>query len=369
MSLENKIDKANRTSWKQNAARIGASVLLPFIVGAYAKEAKGDLPIYPVCETGLIQLHPTIANNGTIIWADSRNGNYDIYAYDPSTGIEFPITTNFADQSNSSSGGNWVVFEDDKDATESRHNPNIYGYDLATGKEFVIGTEPSLDWHPATNGKEVVWQSYEDLKFKIKMWDPKEGIGVIYKSQRDQYNPSISERFVAWEEQEEGKSKIMAYDLQNKNTFTVFDEGGYNKYPKVSEDTIVWQTSKHGNEDIYTWTPTKGTMRITDYLTDEINPDVDGQRIVWRDGRYKGWGIVMHDFKNGEMEICTKNLEYKAEVSIRGNTVAFVTEKDNQRKLYVAKIPTADLNGDRKVNIKDFAIFAREYGLDNQASK
>jgi hypothetical protein len=233
-----------------------------------------------------------------------------------------------------------------------------------------VGTEPSLDWNPATNGEAVVWESYEDLRFKVKIWDALQGISVIHTTSRDQLNPSIGQRFVVWEEHAGRKSEVWGYDLQSRDVFRVFEDG-WNEYPRTSGDTIVWQQG-HADKSIYICTvtnevdngPEVETERLTHHGGSEIYPDVDGETVVWKDDRFSGFGIVAFDQINGERNVCTNLLCYKPDrVAIRGGTIAFVIEdQDKQRDVYMATLPTADLNRDAKVNMADFAIFARRWG-------
>jgi TolB protein len=66
-------------------------------------------------------MEPAIDGN-LVVWADSRNGNHDIYGYDLAKGVEFPIYVGPGDQYFPAVSGNLVVWESDLNG-----NVNIYG--------------------------------------------------------------------------------------------------------------------------------------------------------------------------------------------------------------------------------------------------
>jgi len=57
-----------------------------------------------------------------IVWEDDRNGNWDIYGYDMSTGKEFPTCIHPAEQYSPTVSGDMVVWEDKRNG-----NDDIYG--------------------------------------------------------------------------------------------------------------------------------------------------------------------------------------------------------------------------------------------------
>lgn len=62
-----------------------------------------------------------------IVWADRRNGNWDIYLYDLGTGVEQQITAHPADQYAPVISGNRIVWVDERNG-----NPDVYVCELPT---------------------------------------------------------------------------------------------------------------------------------------------------------------------------------------------------------------------------------------------
>ena len=82
------------------------------------------------------------ASNSIVVWADCRNGNSDIYAYDIETGEEMQITTNSANQNNPRISDKLIVWEDYRNKLPDDNNSDLYGYDLELGQEFIVSNDP-----------------------------------------------------------------------------------------------------------------------------------------------------------------------------------------------------------------------------------
>lgn len=89
----------------------------------------GDIVVCDLTKGHVIRLPETWAGVSTpavsgefVVWADDRNDSWDIYGYDLSNEIEFPICTEEGDQIQVSMDGNTVVWVDD-----NHGNGDIYG--------------------------------------------------------------------------------------------------------------------------------------------------------------------------------------------------------------------------------------------------
>ncbi len=90
----------------------------------------------PICTNSARQAQPWIYGN-TIVWADGRNKNWDIYTYDLTTKIERALVTNSANQGYPMVYGNYVAWLDVRGG-----DSDIYLYDLEKGKEVPVATLP-----------------------------------------------------------------------------------------------------------------------------------------------------------------------------------------------------------------------------------
>jgi beta propeller repeat protein len=103
-----------------------------------------------------------------IVYADGRNGNSDIFAYQVSSGTEIQVTTNDKDQISPLISGNLIVWVDrrnwDGETPVALRGNDVYGYDLSTGEEFPISAEPSSSRIIGVDGNLVaVNEGYEIL--------------------------------------------------------------------------------------------------------------------------------------------------------------------------------------------------------------
>jgi beta propeller repeat protein len=112
-----------------------------------------------------------------LVWMDYWDGDFyhaDIRAVDLRTGVPFPVSTapGSAPQSMTEVGvdisGSIVVWEDWRNNpgrwNEPPYNCDIYGYDLSTGVEFPVCTVPGPQRRPRVSGNLVVWEDYRELR-------------------------------------------------------------------------------------------------------------------------------------------------------------------------------------------------------------
>lgn len=110
------------------------------------------------------QAKPVVYNN-IIAWMDIRNGNWDIYLYDLSTGEERQVTASPAFQGNPAIFGSRIAYEDNRNG-----NVDIFVYEVLTGTETQVTTD-------ATN------QSWVDMyENKVVYGDFRNGNGDIFMS-------------------------------------------------------------------------------------------------------------------------------------------------------------------------------------------
>jgi TolB protein len=160
-----------------------------------------------------------------IVWADHRNGNYDIYVYNISTSTETQITTNEVDQrypdiygdSHPSIYGDRIVWENEHDL----RNLDIYMYNLSANKETKITTS-RLATNPAIYGDRIVWEDYRNGNEHD--WDPNWNWN----------NPDI-----------------YMYDLSTSKETQITTDKSDQYDPDIYGDRIVWADHRNGNYDIY----------------------------------------------------------------------------------------------------------------------
>ncbi|MDG6245072.1 MAG: hypothetical protein QCH31_11920, partial [Methanolobus sp.] len=107
----------------------------------------------------------------------NRNGNWDIYMYDISSGIEYQITTNQSSQSNPAIYQDRIVWMDSRTG-----NWDIYMYDISSGIEYQITTNQSGQSNPAIYQDRIVWRDGRNGNLDVYMFtleNPAASIGNL----------------------------------------------------------------------------------------------------------------------------------------------------------------------------------------------
>ena len=192
-----------------------------------------------------------------VSWADNRNGDYDVYAYDLATGMEYPMVVAAADQVAHARDGNYVVWQDMRNSPPGvppeYTDADLYGMDLRTGQEFTICTNMYDQAEPDISGNIVVWTDY-----------------------RRGYPETCD---------------IYGYDLSTGQEFKIAGAEGLDNsavgHPAVSGDTAVWvdYAVPGGYALMGQHLPTRETFVIAQPGLSLNYPDIDGRYVVWSDGR------------------------------------------------------------------------------------
>jgi beta propeller repeat protein len=87
-----------------------------------------------------------------VVWADNRNGNWDIYSHDLDTSALTRLTTDLADQQYPRISGTRVVWEDSRSGISQ-----IWTLDLETGVAEPLSPSAHPQYLNAIDGSRVVW--------------------------------------------------------------------------------------------------------------------------------------------------------------------------------------------------------------------
>ena len=347
------------------------------VLGVMSSQSSGYVvEEFVVCDDAGIQSPPSISDN-IVVWGDSRNGGWDVYSYDLSTGTEFAITTNqsahIATTETLAIDGDIVVWSDIRNVANNDNNTDIYGYNLSTNTEFPISTTPiQQGTHVAVNGDTVAWVQWKGS-------DDYDIYGYNLSTQTEfpistapgyQYWPVTNGEVVVWSDLRVGYHTggenwdIYGYDLSTQTEFQITTANDHQERADISGNIVVWQDdrNRYGEDgtlhDIYGYDlDTQTEFAICTNNARQERPSISGSLVVWMDDRNGDYDIYGYDLLTQTEFAITTGLGDQMYPSISGNTVVWEMNGD----IYGARIiteqltypPDADPNGPYTVFVGD----------------
>lgn len=349
---------------------------------AYDIAAKQE---WPVCLDLNTQTVPDIAGS-IVVWQDNRGGNDDIYGYNLDTKTEFPIYIHPANQISPCVSGHYVVWADDRNSSTTGYD--IYAIDLnnlAAGA-FAVCTVAGDQLNPDMSGSAIVWQDPRSTATGTDIYgcDLSGGgevpISVLNESQN---SPAIAGKWIVWRDNRNKTTTgydIYAYNRQSLQTEPVCTSTGSQAAPAVSSRYIIWQDAAVGNGNIigtvlpieasitllspnggqslnaanpvevsWSWAGPVGAIRI------EISPDA-GQ----------SWQLVQDNIPNTgfwsgllpagiHSQNCLLRVGDRVAAAVSDTSDAVFTVYQCAASL------SADITGDCRVDLEDFAEMAEQW--------
>ncbi len=195
---------------------------------------------------------------------------------------------------------------------------------------------------PEISDQLIVWHDYrkgDDADIYAYVIDSKEIIPIA-TSNVDEYNFSVSGGGVVWQQRQTSSLNhdIYYFNYQTGQTTLITDPSTNQVNPDISGDIIVWEDNSHGSGDVYARI-NGNVVPISTATGAQIRPAIDGQRIVWIDYRHTNTEIYLYDLST-ETEIRITNdtvRQYYPDIS--GDYIVWLeTDSNNQRKLYYYSI-------------------------------
>jgi beta propeller repeat protein len=277
--------------------------------------------------------NPAIYGN-TIVWQDDRNGNWDIYILDLSNKTQIR-TTNQSDQTDPAIYGNKVVWTDGRNGRS-----DIYLQDLATKKQTRITTRGKASM-PDIYGNRIVYvkfvQGEGENWNELYVYDLSTKKETQIPTMASAHNPAIYGNRIVWLDHDGfngGDYNICVYDLSTKKRTQIANGSfyGFNPLdnPDIYGNKIVWQDACNAyvengygylNSDIYIYDiPTKKKIQITANKSEQEDPVIYGNTIVWQDIRNGNWDIYAYDLITRQ-QIHITNTTDQVTPAIYGNKV------------------------------------------------
>ncbi len=204
-----------------------------------------------------IDTDPIWGPNNYVVFETSRNGNWDLYAVDMSTGAEFQLTDSPADDINPfwSSDGSKLVFQSDRDGFWQ-----IYELDLRTMQVTKLsdGTRIDVDPQYAPDDSRIVFRTYlvEDGSSIIALMDVDgRNVTAVTTSDEDATNPAFSPdgALIAYQSDLDGDLDVYVFEVSTMRIRKLTDNDIPDYAPTwlCADQRVVFTSDINGNPDIY----------------------------------------------------------------------------------------------------------------------
>ncbi len=261
---------------------------------------------FPICVVvGELGYPPEIYGD-IVVWYDKRSGDWDIYGYNLKEKKEFLICAHDGAQSNPDIYGDIVVWHDRR----SGGDWDIYAKDLGTGKEFVICNAPNSQTDPQIWGDVVVWRDYRNDNWDVYGYNlTTEKEFPICTNPNDQNDPDIYGDIVVWEDKRNDGRNIYAYDIEEEREFPICISPSIAFFPRIYGDIVTWSDNRSGDWDIYGYNiGTEDTFAICNSSGDQYRQGIGDGIVVWSDGRGSDFDIYAATLDMGTSSSGSSNM-------------------------------------------------------------
>ena len=311
----------------------------------------------PITTNTAWQVSPAIYGD-RIVWADLRNGDWDIYMYDIATDQETQITTNPSYQAWPSIYGDKIVWEDDRNG-----GYDIYMYDLRSLsiQEFRITTDAANQRFPAIYGDRIVWEDNRNGNWDIYLGDLVAAKEIPITTQTStQAMPAIWGDNIVWTDDRNGNWDIYMYNIVTSTETRVTTNAANQSFPAICGDGIVWQDERNGNWDIYIYNITTGNEnQITYDASAQVGPAIYEDRIVWRDERNVNYDIYMYNIITGVESRVTTDSSSQDFPAIFENRIVWEDYRNGNADIYMYTIPqppVADFSANSTLGVAPLTV-------------
>lgn len=240
------------------------------------------------------------ATNGTTnFWQDNRSGNWDIYYRSVLLGLELPLVSGAGNQGLADVEGNNVVYVDDLAG-----NNDIRSIDLSTRIVTDVCINTASQWQPRISGTLIIWEDNRNGNWDIYIRDLSGGDEhQLTSSPGDEKVADISGNIVVWQSTVGAVTDIhmmeMTADNQPGDVVAVTSDGFAQNSPRISGDLITWEDARNGTWDIYMKDLTSGiTSALASGPSVQARQSIDREKVVWEDtvsGNYDIWMTTVPD--------------------------------------------------------------------------
>ncbi|UCH88780.1 MAG: hypothetical protein JSV49_11140 [Thermoplasmata archaeon] len=285
----------------------------------------------------------------TVVWADDRIGNWDIYMYDLLTNIEIPLTEDPGNQDQPRIYGENIVWRDDRNG-----NYDIYMYNTVSTVESQLTTNTAHQSSPVISGTYVIWEDYRNGNIDLFLFDlnSQQEHQLTFGS-GNEVNPMMFANTLVYLDDSDGDFEVyMGYlpasspglptgpdasdfvpgtpgagEIILTEVTQITDDNVAQGPPVTWGNYIVWSDSSGGNPDIYIYdTLTFATTQLTAHPAVQESPRIFGTTIVWEDYRNGNSDIYSHDIMAQSTKKIAESDSSEHSPVIYNDKIAFVSD-------------------------------------------
>lgn len=125
---------------------------------------------------------------------------------------------------------------------------DVMGYNLTTQTTFTISVQMPHEGYARIEGTTVVWEREGDIVgYDIAAATP----FTITQDAYQQREPTISDRWIVWQDDRHGQWEIYAYDRSSGQTYRVTNHPLDDQHPAVAGHIITWERSSNVPQGVY----------------------------------------------------------------------------------------------------------------------
>ncbi len=302
------------------------AVLAALLAVLTTTQAVAEFQIEDICVGSHDSVRPDISGS-IIVWADGRDGGFNIYGCElsePEDGC-FLIYNDDGSQEYPRIDGSLVVWE---------NNDKVYVYDMDDEEQgvFLVGDPSSEKRTPAVSGNIIIWRDRRDGDWNIYGYDLSKEQGqrefAVTDDSANQLVPDIDGDIVVWHDTRDGVVNIYGYDLAAGKEFEIcINEDGNQLNPRVSGNIVVWQDGRESftETDIYGYNLDEGyEFVIAEDSVSQSHPAIHDDLVVW----VEAGNIYGYDLSTDQEFLVYDETDGANYPAVYGNQVVFQSNND-----------------------------------------
>ncbi len=278
------------------------------------------------------QMYPDIYGD-TVVFQDKRNGNWDIYLLDLSTGNSRRLTSDAGEQSEPRIWGASVVYDDHRNGTAG----DVYFCDASGSGERRLSVNASINQFPSIAGTNVVWVDFRNGKWDIYHFDLATDIErLLPTTTANQYRIGLDgERIVYMGWNAASGANVYLYDL-GTDAVTPLTTSGTAGSPDISGTRVVYTDSRSGSLRLYLRDLRTGADKALTGAGDRpASPRIIGSKVFYlTDRNGNTWDVYVHDLVTGIERRLVRTHSLPQGVALSGDRFVYQDARNGNVDIY-----------------------------------